>query len=151
MGKIQPMIKVLTVLLISLVNFYAYAQCTQADTTMLYADKGKTPAWPVGKNMPLIVLKSDKLWANVKAVDGYSYWVKKNQLSKKNLKCVVVKLEKVNLRVGPSTKKALHKFRIADKYTSFKVVLSQKSWLFVESHLGFKAWVSKAAVWPPIK
>ena len=151
MGKIQPMIKVLTVLIISFVNFYAYAQCTQADTTMLYADKGKTPAWPVGKNTPLIVLKNDQSWANVKAVDGYSYWVKKNQLSNQKLKCVVVKLEKVNLRVGPSTKKALHKFRIADKYTSFKVVLSQKSWLFVESHIGFKAWVSKAAVWPPIK
>ncbi|MCH2535478.1 MAG: hypothetical protein MK008_13620 [Bdellovibrionales bacterium] len=118
---------------------------------MLYADKGKTPAWPVGKNMPLKVLKTNQSWVYVKAVDGYSYWVKKNKLSNNNLKCVAVKVKKVNLRVGPSTKKALHKFRIADKYTSFKVILSQKSWLFVESHLGFKAWVSKAAVWPDIK
>lgn len=128
-----------------------HALCTVVDEAMMYRDKGKTPAWKVAKHMPLTRLKADKKWTQVKAMDGYTYWIASQNVSQRNIQCVAVKVNKVNLRVGPSVKKPLHKFRIADKYTTFKVVLQKNSWLFVESHLGFKAWVVKSAVWPNIK
>lgn len=127
------------------------AECVLKNNTTLYSDLGKTPVWVVAKNMPLTVLKQKKNWSSVRDVDGYKYWVQTKNLAGKKTQCVVVKLKKVNLRVGPSIKDPLHKFRIADKYTTFKVLIKNKSWLFVESSLGFKAWLAKSAVWPRIK
>ena len=136
---------------ICIFSLNSHALCTVKDGAMMYRDKGKTPAWKVAKHMPLKLLKTDKKWTQVKAMDGYRYWIASQNVSKRNIQCVAVKVNKVNLRVGPGVKKSLHKFRIADKYTTFKVVLQKNSWLFVESHLGFKAWVVKSAVWPTIK
>lgn len=128
----------------------AYAECVLHNNTVLYTDQGRTPAWEVSKHMPLSVIKKQSIWSKVKAVDGYAYWIKNSSLTNKH-QCVVVKVKNINLRVGPSIKDPHHKFRIADKYTAFKVIIKQKSWLFVESDIGFKAWLTRSSVWPSIK
>jgi SH3-like domain-containing protein len=100
--------------------------------------------WEVYENMPFMQLERRGDWLRVRDVDGDEHWVYRT-LVDTGSHCVTIKAERANVRKGPGTN--FDTWFIVEKYTSFKKVGSEGSWIKVE-YEGETMWLFANLVWP---
>ena len=124
--------------LLALVAFYSVfifsnhslALCVTAEKANLRnkpSGSGKL-VWTVGKFMPLLEIKRQSGWYNVKDVDGKSMWISASLVSSR-IDCAVVRKPSSSLRKGPGKRFPTTPLRVAYKYTPFKKVDRDGAWL----------------------
>lgn len=103
-------------------------------------------SWVVGQYMPLLRIKKNGAWVQVKDMDGEKHWAHQSLLTRQ-ISCVVVKSDFAYLRKGPSNKAAKHEMGLAEKYTSFKKVDERTHWVQVEDSNKRRFWVYRKNLW----
>ena len=107
----------------------------------------KQITWEVFKFMPLVKLKRKGSWYQVKDFEGDAHWVHKSLVTSK-YKCAVVKVDKANLRTGPSSKfRQPSDLPSVKKYTVFKLIKIKGSWAQVKDSFGDSHWVFRKLIW----
>ena len=129
----------------------ATAVCVRERVTTLRKGPGENfkKSWLVGKYMPFEQLGRQGDWLKLKDVDGEIHWGHGVGMTR-DIYCVVVKAPAANLRTGPGENFAKADIWLADKYTPFKKLREENSWLQVENSRGQKFWLHKKNVWEPI-
>jgi SH3-like domain-containing protein len=143
-GTLFPLI--LSMLLLPL---SAQAICVKAKKANMRSGPGTNHAitWEVYKYMPLIQLKKQGDWLQVKDFEGDTHWIYKN-LTTSSYKCAVVKVDKANLRTGPGTKYGKPKdLPVVEKYMTFKFLRSQGDWAQIMDTYNDKYWVFRKLIW----
>lgn len=120
--------------------------CVQVARANLRAGPGtdNKKTWEVYENMPFVRVGSQGDWLRVRDVDGDEHWIF-GRLVTDNRDCVTVKAERANVRKGPGTNHDI--WFTVEKYTSFRRVGSQGSWIKVE-YEGETMWIYNTLVWP---
>ena len=132
-----------------LISHSAQALCIKAKKANLRSGPStkKQVTWEVFKYMPLQKLKKKGSWIQVKDFEGDKHWVFKSLVTTK-FKCVVVKVDKANLRTGPGSKyKKPSDLPSVDKFTVFKLNKIQGKWAKVTDSFGDSYWVFRKLVW----
>jgi len=103
--------------------------------------------WEVYQYMPLIEIKKQGDWIQVKDFEGDRHWIFK-KLVTSAYKCAVVKVDKANLRTGPGTQhKKPADLPVAEKYMTFQYLRSQGQWAQVMDSYKDKYWVFRKLIW----
>ena len=145
MKKVIPIVLALAMLL-------AGGHLAQAERLSVKADIGNVrsgPAttdpviWQVEKYHPLNVIQKQGKWYLFEDFEGDRGWIHSSLLT--DLKAVVVKNNKCNVRSGPGTDKAIQ-FTV-DKGVPFKVIEEKGKWIHVMHADGDQGWIHKALVW----
>ncbi len=126
---------------------YVHALCIKAPDANLRSGPGTKykKTWWVYKNMPFQKISKKGNWYKVKDVDGDIHWVFENLVTEKT-KCAVVKVNKANVRCGPSEKSTA--FGRAQKYDSYKVLRRKGRWIKVESNeYRYTGWIFRNLLW----
>ncbi len=93
---------------------------------------------------PVKVLARKGGWAKTKDFEGDVAWVLERLMGK--TKCVVVKVQKANLR-SHARKKGSKIIFTAARGAAFKLLKRQGKWLLVQHADGDKGWIHKNLVW----
>jgi len=145
MKKVIPIVLALAMLL-------AGGHLAQAERLSVKADIGNVrsgPAttdpviWQVEKYHPLNVIQKQGKWYLFEDFEGDRGWIHSSLLT--DLKAVVVKNNKCNVRSGPGTDKAIQ-FTV-DKGVPFKVIEEKGKWIPVMHADGDQGWIHQALVW----
>jgi SH3-like domain-containing protein len=99
--------------------------------------------WQVEKYQPLEVIQKQGRWCLFKDFEGDRGWIHNSLLS--DVKTVVVKNDKCNVRSGPGTDHAI-RFTV-DKGVPFKVLEEKGDWLHVVHADGDQGWIHRSLVW----
>jgi SH3-like domain-containing protein len=105
--------------------------------------------WVVSQNMPLMRIENKNGWSQVIDLDGNKHWVSSKSISTK-ISCAVIKTKTAKLRRGPGVTKPEAELAIAERYTPFRKLDRDGSWLLVQDEYAGKYWVSETNVWIPI-
>jgi len=126
--------------------------CVTAEKANLRSGPGQNfkVTWTVGKFMPLMQVGSKGQWIQVRDLDGEEHWINSSMVSRK-VQCVVVKTRYANLRRGPRASAQIAEIQTADRYTPFKKVDREGSWVQVEDDYKSKFWISDSTLWWPVK
>lgn len=138
----------LTILFLSL---QLKAVCVTSKTVQLRAAPNKKAAvtWQVGKYMPLKKISEKSGWLQVEDVDGERHWVQKSAVSEK-IVCAVVKSTQATLRQRPSGSAPAIESGAVDKYTPFKRVGREDSWVQLEDEYKTRSWANEKLLWWPV-
>ena len=99
--------------------------------------------WQVEKYHPLKVIKKQGSWYFFEDFEGDRGWIHKDLLA--DIKAVIVKKDKCNVRSGPGTANAI-RFTV-DKGVPFKVLGKKGDWLQVIHADGDQGWIHRSLVW----
>lgn len=106
--------------------------------------------WIVGKNMPLHRIAADKGWSQVRDLRGQTHWVISKNISP-NESCAVVRVRTAELRAGPGNDQARAEYKVADRYTPFRKIDREGSWIRLEDEYRGSYWTRDSNVWIPVK
>lgn len=99
--------------------------------------------WQVERYHPFIVVEERGKWRLVKDYENDMGWVHESLLG--NLKSVITKEDKCNIRSKPTTKSSIR--FTAEKGVPFKVLDTNGNWIKVEHADGDVGWIYKTLVW----
>lgn len=99
--------------------------------------------WNVEKYHPLQVTEKKGNWYKFKDYEGDTGWVHSSLV--KNIKSVLTKKKKCNVRSGPGTKYHIV-FRV-EKGVPFKVLTKEGNWVKIQHSDGDRGWIHKSLVW----
>jgi SH3-like domain-containing protein len=99
--------------------------------------------WQVEKYHPLEVIQKQGQWCLFKDFEGDRGWIHISLLT--DIKTVIVKNDKCNVRSGPGTDHAIQ-FTV-DKGVPFKVLEEKGAWLHVVHADGDQGWIHRSLVW----
>jgi SH3-like domain-containing protein len=99
--------------------------------------------WQVEKYHPLNVLKKKGSWSLFEDFEGDRGWIHNSLLA--NIKCVIVKNDRCNVRSGPGTENDI--LFTVDKGVPFKVLDKKGDWLHVAHADGDQGWIHRTLVW----
>ena len=131
---------------------------TQAQALCVIASKANLRAkpsanakklWTVGKYMPFFELDEQGGWYLVKDLEGKKMWIAKGLVTDE-IDCMVVKVNKTNLRKGPGTEFNQTPLTYATKYMPFKKLQREDAWLYAQDDFGFKHWIHEKNIWEPL-
>ena len=144
------LVPLIAAILMFVMPFAAEALCVKKSKANLRRGPATTfpVSWVAGQYMPLKKIGSKGAWYRVKDVDGSIHWVHQSVVSESS-RCVVVRVNKTNLRSGPGTRYKPANLATADRYTPFKSLGGEDGWVWVEDRRGGRAWVSLKNVWRP--
>ena len=142
---------IFAIILILLVPLSSHSLCVKTEKAFLRSGPGTKykKTWTVGKYMPLKEIGKKGNWFMVKDLDNKKHWVHKKLVSA-NLSCVVVSTRYTKLRKGPGRNYPLADIRNVDKYTPFKKIGREDSWVFLEDDLGHQYWTYDKHIWQPL-
>ena len=128
----------------------AQAVCVLAKNAQLRKGPGKSfpVTWAVGQYMPFMKVAEKNGWAQVKDLDNQIHWVISRALTQR-FGCAVVKAKQAHLRRGPSLRSPASEPELVDRYTPFKKLDREGSWLKVQDDHKSEFWISDAQVWVP--
>jgi SH3-like domain-containing protein len=106
--------------------------------------------WIVGKHMPLQRIAVENGWSQVRDLRGQTHWVYSKSVSV-NESCAVVRVRTAALHTGPGTNQPRAEFKVADRYTPFKKVDREGSWVRLEDDYRGSYWTRDSNVWIPVK
>ena len=99
--------------------------------------------WNVEKYYPLQIMKKKGAWYKFRDFEGDSGWIHSSLL--KNVKSVLTKKRKSNVRSGPGTKYRIV-FRV-EKGVPFRVLAKKGNWNKIQHSDGDKGWIHESLVW----
>ena len=128
-----------------------FAVCVQTKNAQLRKGPGVNfpVTWAVGQYMPLMKVGEKNGWAQVKDLDNQTHWVISRDLTQK-YGCAVVKAKQARLRRGPSPRSPASEPELVDRYTPFKKIDRQGSWIRVEDDHHGEFWVGENLLWIPM-
>lgn len=106
--------------------------------------------WEVGRNMPLQRIAVAKGWSQVKDLRGQTHWVISKNVSAHE-SCAVVRVRTAALHKGPKQGDPRADFKVADRYTPFKKVDREGTWVRLEDEYRGSYWTRDSNVWIPVK
>jgi len=126
------------------------AVCVQTKNAQLRKGPGTNfpVTWAVGQYMPFLKVGEKGSWSQVKDLDNQTHWVITRALTQK-YGCAVVKTKQARLRRGPSTRSPASEPELVDRYTPFKKIDREGSWIRVQDDHKTDYWVSETQVWIP--
>jgi len=126
----------------------AFAVCVKASTANLREGPGTNHAksWVVYRYMPFKKIGKKDDWVNVEDVDGYKHWIH-DDLVTDDVRCAVVKKDKINVRSGPGTKFSKTALSPVEKYYAFKIVETKGSWVKVQDEVNNEGWILDSLLW----
>jgi len=143
-------ISIFSVILFFILFFtdYTHALCVTAPDANLRSGPGTKheKTWEVFKYMPLKKLSQKGNWYKVQDVDGDKHWIYRKLVTDK-FDCVVVKVDKANIRSGPGTRFKEKDFSPSLKYDSYKVVKRNGTWVKVRDEFGEEGWIFRKLLW----
>ncbi len=104
--------------------------------------------WAVGQYMPFLKVGEKNGWAQVKDLDNQTHWVIARVLTQR-FGCAVVKTKQARLRRGPSPRSPASEPELVDRYTPFKKIDREGSWVRVQDDHKTEYWVSESQLWIP--
>ena len=130
---------------------HAEAVCVNKNKTALHQAPSSSSAvtWTVSENMPLLRVAQKGSWSQVKDLDGQLHWVQSNAVTSR-ISCAVVKTRVAKLRRAPGSHQPAAEFESADKYTPFRKVDRDGSWVLVQDEYKGRYWVNESNVWIPV-
>jgi SH3-like domain-containing protein len=99
--------------------------------------------WEVEKYHPLQIIDKKGKWYRFRDFEGDEAWIYSALL--KNIKTVITKKKKCNVRADAGTK-----FKVlftAEKGIPFKVLNEKGDWIHIQHADGDKGWIHKSLVW----
>lgn len=130
----------------------AHAQpvCVQRKNAQLRKGPGTNfpVTWAVGQYMPFMKLAEKNGWAQVKDLDNQTHWVIASALTQR-YGCAVVKTRQARLRREPSTRSPAAEPELVDRYTPFKKIDRNGSWIQVQDDHQSEFWMSETQLWIP--
>jgi len=116
-----------------------------ADNVNLRSGPGeKYPVvWTLGVGFPLSVLEERGDWWRVEDFEGDTGWVSKDLIERKPH--MIVKVEKANIRSGPSERYQL--VGKANRGVVFQTLKVKDKWVQVKHGKGLTGWVSRSLLW----
>ncbi len=99
--------------------------------------------WQVERYHPLKVIQKQGKWCLFQDFEGDRGWIHDSLLA--DVKAVIVKNNKCNVRSGPDTDKAI-RFTV-DKGIPFKVLERKGKWIHVMHADGDQGWIHQSLVW----
>lgn len=99
--------------------------------------------WKVEKYHPFLVIKKSGAWYRMKDFESDVGWLHKSLLG--DIKTVITKKDKCNVRSGPDTSYDII-FNI-EKGIPFKVLKLKGKWIHIQHADGDKGWIHKTLVW----
>lgn len=99
--------------------------------------------WQVEKYHPLNVVQKKDSWYLFEDFEGDRGWIHQSLLT--NIKTVIVKNDKCNVRSGPGTNNDI-RFTV-DKGVPFKMLGKKGDWLHVVHADGDQGWIHRTLVW----
>jgi SH3-like domain-containing protein len=99
--------------------------------------------WQVEKYHPLDIIGKQGKWRLFQDFEGDRGWIHDSLLD--DVKAVVVKNNKCNVRSGPGTDKTI-RFTV-DKGVPFKVLEKKGKWIHVMHADGDQGWIHQSLVW----
>jgi uncharacterized protein YgiM (DUF1202 family) len=138
-------------LLIASQQAEAQAVCVAAKNAQLRKGPGVSfpVTWAVGQYMPFMKVGEKNGWAQVKDLDNQTHWVIARVLTQK-WGCAVVRTKQARLRRGPSLRSPASEPELVDRYTPFKKVDREGSWIRVQDDHRSEYWVSETQLWIPM-
>lgn len=129
-----------------------HAVCVREGKAYLRKGPGQNyqRSWTVGKYMPFEEVSRQGNWVKLKDVDGEVHWAHGSILTR-SVSCVVVKVPYAQLKAGPGERFGKASIWLADKYTAYKKIKDQDSWVQVENARQQKFWVSRKSLWEPVR
>ncbi len=145
MNKLIPVVLAIILILVG-VNF-AQAQrlSVKADIANIRSGPNTSGAviWQVEKYHPLQVIDKQGSWYLFEDFEGDRGWIHNSLLA--DVRTVIVKNDKCNVRSGPGTKNDI-RFTV-DKGVPFKVLKEKGKWLHVVHADGDQGWIHQSLVW----
>ena len=99
--------------------------------------------WQVEKYHPLKIIQKQGKWRLFQDFEGDRGWIHDSLLT--DVKAVIVKNNKCNIRSGPGTDNAIR--FIVDKGVPFKVLERKGKWIHVMHADGDQGWIHQSLVW----
>lgn len=139
-------------IIVLLIGEKSFALCVNADKANLRSGPGTNyrKTWIVGQYTPLVKLKSESGWYQVKDQDGEKHWVSK-KIVDDEMSCISIKVNKTRLRKSPSFQAPYTVFSRVDRFSAFKVLRRDNTWFYVVDPWGQKGWLNIKKVWRPLK
>ncbi|RME15674.1 MAG: hypothetical protein D6797_06130 [Bdellovibrio sp.] len=130
--------------------FSLQALCVSSSKAFLRKGPGRQYpiSWVVGRYMPLVKIKSQGFWYQVRDVDGVKHWIHRRLVTNR-YQCLVVRVNVSTLHLKPGPKTPLATPPIADRYTPFKYLDTEEDWFYIQNQFGKKFWISRQHVWRP--
>lgn len=127
------------------------AVCVLAKNAQLRKGPGTNfpVTWAVGQYMPFMKIGEKNGWAQVKDLDNQTHWVIARALTQR-FGCAVVKTKQARLRRGPSLRSPASEPELVDRYTPFKKIDREGSWIRVQDDHKTEYWVSETQLWIPM-
>ena len=133
------------VLLIAAMPAWAQRLSVKADVANVRAGPNthSEVVWQVEKYHPLSVIKKEGAWVQFEDFEGDRGWIHSSLLME--MRWVVVKNDKCNIRSGPGTDNDI--LFTVDKGVPFRVLETKEAWLHIVHQDGDKGWIRQSLVW----
>lgn len=101
-------------------------------------------AWEsLDRYYPLEIINKSDSWYYVRDYENDKGWISKTVVN--NVKSVITRRDKCNVRSGPGTKYKV--VFVVDNGVPFKILKRQGSWIRVQHSDGDRGWIHKKLVW----
>lgn len=106
--------------------------------------------WVVGKYMPLQRVTNENGWSEVVDLRGQKHWVISRNVSSQQT-CAVVRVRSATLHRGPGASAEQAEFKMADRYTPFRRIEREGTWVRLEDDYKGSYWTRESNLWMPVR